>query len=395
SRSLRPAPFEASATTTHLVNEGYEFDAFIGADDGSNQLVLAAGASEQLKYCSLRECSPTRSAYANVPAAVNFGSQTGEQTVGVDVNFAGPTAYLSAGPLIPHGLWNFTGQAGVAPGNIEVRNHITVTGSPVPVVQQPYVFVFFEDTELASEGYQWAADQPSWHLMPGTYRYDLLLSDYREQSGMITVGSNPVTLTATLPYAKATGVYTPLWAFDNAQLAGISSTGSGTVASQYLLFNNPTSGCSHCGGAPDGSLSPLFFSLNDYAFKTFSGVFLSGTSRYVDVNAPPSFRVLDTGSASTSFYLNFQFYETSHVTLSNAAAIRGWPLQGEIGFYVTVPASQNPAPQGDVYVWDSTHDLVMSNQFDAEVPVGGFVSPDQLVLYGGTDNVVWGNTFLD
>ncbi len=394
-KPLRPAPFEVSATTSHLVNEGYEFDAFIGADDGSNQLVLAANATEQLKFCSLLDCTPTHYAYANVPAAVNFGSQTGEETVGVDVNYLGTTAYLSAGPLILHGLWNFTGQRGVAPGNTVVRNGITVSGSPVPITAEPYLFVFFKDTAFEGQGFQWASDQATWYLMPGTYRYAILLSDYREQTGTISVGGSTVTLSATLPYSPSSGVYTPLWAFTNAQLAGIASQGNGSISDQYVLFNNPTSGCTHCGSAPNGSLSPLFSSANDYAFKTFSGIFLSGTDRYVNVHAPPSLRVYATGSPSTSFYLNIQFYQTAHVTLSDAAAIRGWPAQSEIGFYFSVPAAQNPAPQGDVYVWNSTHDLIMSNHFDAVTPEPGAVSPDQLVLYGGSDNVVWGNTFRD
>jgi hypothetical protein len=392
-KPLRPAPFEVSATTNHLVNEGYEFDAFIGADDGSNQLVLAANATEQLKYCSIRECGPTHSTYANVPAAVNFGSQTGEETVGVAVNYIGTTAYLTAGPLILHGLWNFTGQPGVAPGNTLVQNGLTVSGSPVAITTEPYLFVFFEDMAFTSQGYQWAADRPAWNLMPGTYRYEIMLADYREQAGSITVGTSAVTLTANLPYAPASGVYTPLWAFTNAQVAGISSRGDGTITHQYVLFNNPTSGCTHCGAAPSGSISRLFGSANDYSFKTFSGIFLNGTNKFIDVFAPPSFRVFNTGNASTSSYLNIQFYETSHVTLSDAAGIRGWPAQSEISFYLSVPASQNPAPQADVYVWNSTHDLIMSNHFDAVKPQPYAVSPDQLVLYGGRNNVVWGNTF--
>lgn len=395
SKTLRPAPFEASASTTHEVNEGYEFDAFIGADDGANQLILGANATERLEYCSLSDCTPSNFRYANVPAAVNYGSQTGEETVGVSVNFEGTTALLSAGPLILHGLWNYTGQTGVSPGATKVLNHLRVSGSPVSVLEQPYLFVFFEDTAFAYQGYEWASDQPVWYLMPGTYDYEILLADYREQSGTLTVGNATVALSVRLPYDASSGVYTPLWAFDNGQLAGISSAGNGTLSSQFLLFNNPTSGCTACGSAPNGSLSPLFFSYDDYAFKTFSGLFLSGTTAYVDVNAPPSFLVNGAVDGASSFYLNFQFYRTSHVTLAHASAIRGWPAQQEIAFYVDVPASQNPAPQGDVYVWDSSDDLVMSNDFVAELPYPGEVSPDQLVLYGGSDNVVWGNTFQD
>lgn len=393
--TLPPASFEASASTDHLVNEGYEFDAFIGPDDGSNQLVLAAKATEQLKYCSLSDCTPSHFAYSNVPAAVNFGSQTGEETVGVAVNNIGTTAYLSAGPLILHGLWNYTGAIGVAPGNTKVSNDITVSGSPLKITQQPYFFVFFENTADRSQGYQWAPDAPAWYLMPGSYRYEVMLSDYREHFGSFTVGRTPVSLSATLPYSARSGVYTPLWAFDNAQVAGISQSGAGTISNQYVLFNNPTSSCTSCGSAPNGSLSPAFYSYDDYTYKSFSGIFLSGTDAYIDVNAPTSLRVHPASFGFSAAYLNIQFFETSHVTLSHAAAIRGWPLQGEFAFYIEVPASQNIAPEGDVYVWNSTHDLIMSNHFVATNAYPGNVPPAELVLYGGSDNVVWGNSFLD
>jgi len=388
---LLPPEFEASATETHVVNEGYEFDAFIGADDGSNQLVLAANATMRLQYCvQVPYCTSTSFAYANVPAAVNYGSQTGEQAVGVAVNYVGTTAYLSGGPAIAHGLWNFSGQVGVRPGVTKVTNAISVSGDPEgPLASEPYVFVFLENTAFASEGYQWAPDVPAWYLMPGTYRFQLLLADYAEQTGTIVVGSSSTSLRSDLPYTPSAGVYTPLWAFGNGQLAGISSSGSGSVASQYLPFNNPTTARS---GYVPGNLSENFYSLNDYYFPSFPGVLLSGTSAYVDLNAPPTFGVTVNGSTS---YLGLEFFETSHLTLSHDAFVQGWNAWSEISFYTTVPASQNPVPQGEVYVGNSAHDLILSNDFVATAPFPGAVSPDALVMYGGTDNVVWGNTFTD
>ncbi len=392
-RHLAPAPFEASATTYHLVNEGYEFDAFIGADDGSNQLMLAASGSETLRYCSIADCTAHHFRYANIPAAVNYGSQTGEETVGIAVNYVGTTAYLSAGPLILHGLWNFTGAPGIAPGNVEVTNDVSVSGSPDPGGSTPYFFAFFEDSAYAGQSYQWAPDVTAWYLMPGTYRYELMLSDYQERQGTLVVGDSGAHLSVVLPYSPASGVYTPLWAFGDGQLAGISSTGTGTIHDQYVLFNNPTSNCSYCGRAANGELSRVFYAPNDYTFQAFPGLFLDGTHAYVDVNRPPSFSVGADGLVT--YDLNLQFFETRHVTLSNAAAIGGWSAQEEISFYITVPASQNPVPAANVYVWNSTDDLIMGNTFVAAKPLAGDVSPDGLVLYGGTDNVVWGNTFRD
>jgi Thermopsin len=388
--AVRPPDFEASASTNHIVTEGYEFDAFIGADDGSNQLMLGANATMQVQYCVQKPyCTPSRFAYANVPAAVNFGSQTGEWTVGIAVNYVGARAYITGGPVILHGLWNYTGSVGVAPGNTRVQNAIAVTGDPEgALATQPYVFVFFENQAFSSQGYQWAPDVPVWHLMPGVYRYEVMLSDYNVATGHLVVGAAPVTLSVTLHYNALMGVYTPLWAFGNGQLAGISSAGDGTVAHQYVPFNNPTTGYA---GTQPGALSPLFFSYNDYFYPSFPGLLISGTSAYVDVDAPPTFAV---GSAfGTEFYLGLEVDGTSHLTIAQDTDVQGWPAWGEISFYFTVPASQNPMPQAELFVWNSTHDLIVSNQFVGTTSAG--TPPDALVLYGGSDNVVWGNTFTD
>ena len=80
---------------------------------------------------------------------------------------------------------------GVVPGNTRVINAISVSGSPVAITQQPYIFVFFEDANATSQAYQWAPDQPSWYLMPGTWNYELMLADYQEQTGTINVGPRP------------------------------------------------------------------------------------------------------------------------------------------------------------------------------------------------------------
>ncbi len=390
--AVAPPDFEASAVTNHVVTDGYEFDAFIGADDGSNQLMLSANATMQVQYCDRTPyCTPTHFHYANVPAAVNYGSQTGEQTVGIAVNYVGATAYLSGGPLILHGLWNFTGQTGVAAGATPVRNAITVTGDPEgSLTAQPYVFLFLKDQAFVSEGYQWAPDVPTWYLMPGTYHYKVELADYAIARGVLHVGSGAATLKVTLHYDAFMGVYTPLWAFDNGQLAGISSSGDGTLADQYVPFNNPTTASS---GFPVGNLSPEFLSYNDYAYPSFPGVLLDGTSAYVDLNAPPTFGV--GTEFGLPFYLGIEFFDTSHVSLVHDAFVQGWPAWGEISFYYDVPASQNPAPQAEVFVWNSTHDLIAQNNFVGTTSFYGSTPPDALVLYGGTDNVVWGNVFSD
>ncbi|EQD64248.1 thermopsin precursor related protein, partial [mine drainage metagenome] len=77
----------------------------------------------------------------------------------------------------------------------------------------------------------------------------------------------------------------------------------------------------------------------------------------------------------------------------------------------TTPAAQNPFPQGNVIVWDSTSVLIRGNHFTTETVPGtgcgsggacvplqctsGCVPPDELLLYGGRNNTIWGNTFAD
>ena len=389
---LAPPDFEASAISSHVVPDDYEFDAFIGADDGASQLMLDANATMHVQYCvRVPYCTPTHFAFANVPAAVNFGSETGEEGIGVAVNYLGSTAYLSAGPVILHGLWNYTGQTGVHPGATAVTNDISVAGDPEgPLSTQPYVFVFFESKAFRSDGFQWAPDVPAWYLMPGTYHYQIMLADYSERTGTITVGSTPTTLSVTLHYDSLVGVYTPLWAFGNGQLAGISTSGDGSISSQYVPFNNPTTGAY---GIPADNLSANFFSANDYDYPSFPGVLFDGTSSYVDLNSPPSFCV--NASYGVDFYLGIEFFETSHVTLAHDSNTQGWPAWSEIDFYISVPASQNPVPEADVFVWNSTHDLIMSNDLVSTSTLPFAVATDGLVLYGGRDNVVWGNTFQD
>jgi Thermopsin len=394
--AVAPPDFEASAVTHHEVTEGYEFDAFIGADDGSNNLMLGENATMQVQYCNaVPYCTPTSFSYANVPAAVDIGSQTGEQSNGIGESFVGATAYMSPGPLISHGLWNYSGQVGVEANYTAVTNGISVSGDPEgALATQPYVFVFMENTAYTSQGFQWVPDQPTWYLMPGTYNYQIMLADYLQINGTLTVGAAPTVLSAVLPYTPAMGVYTPLWAFGNGELAGISTSGNGTLANQYVPFNNPTT--TYFGFTPN-NLSANFYSSDDYHFPTFTGMLLDGTNAYVDVNSPVSFCVHSAVSrgVTTYYYLGLEFFNTSHVTLANDHAIRGWPNWEEISFYISVPASQNPAPQAEVFVWNSTGDLIMSNTFIGTPPGSGYVAPDELVMYGGSNNVVWGNTFED
>jgi thermopsin len=398
--NTRVSGFEADGYATDAIGltNDWELDVGIGAFSGAGQVDFNGTGTADLQYvpdCTSptpslpSSCSPPGTpAFHSVPAALNFGSETGETASGLSVDYGAgsgtsTTAFFSAGPLNLHPLWGYTDQAGVVSGSTTVANQVTVSGHAVTA--EPYVFVFFNDTSVNSPAasFAWAPDVPAWHLMPGVYRWAAMLSDYTEQTGVLDVGTSPTALTAVLPYDAADGVYTPLWALDNAELAGISSGGNGSLSNQFLLFANPTS-------APQGQLNSSFGEYNDYAFPTFAGLLLWGTTAYVEVADEVPFLAGSFGPGYGA-YLQEELYQTSHVTVTGSA-ILGWPAMSSI---FGPSAAQNPLPQANLMIWDSSDDLVFNASFIAAPPLNGFVSPDALMFYGGSDNVVWGNTFSD
>lgn len=410
------APFAADGEQLDPVysTNDFELDYGIGSYNGASQNVLAANAQATLKYCPQGQAKCSSSQFQSVPAAVDFGSETGETSTGLAFTYSGTTESATAGPFVLHGLWGFSGVTGAASGATAVTNDIKVSGSPLKLSQQPYFFVFLSTPSYYDSSLEWAPDAPVWHLAPGTYDYVIMLADYAERTGSFTVGAARITLSVTLPYHPASGVYTPLWAFSNGQLAGISNSGTGTIGHQYVLFNNPTLGCTECGGAVDDNLSSFFFSPNDYFYPTFAGILIDGTNAYTEVLSPPSFCtfwfVWGSGSDATNvcFDLQLEFVSANHVTLAHANIDGGWPalfeVESDIG---AVDPTQNFFPQGNVMFWDSSNDLVMSSTFVPTInpPGGGYgtpvtcfyscISPDALLFYGGSHNTVWGNTFHD
>ncbi len=430
--NTRSAGMEASGKHAGVVEDNdFELDFGIGAYDGATQDVFQANGTASLDY--VNDCTastgsveesctiPASPTYKSVPAALNFGAETGETGAGLSINYesTADVATFSAGPGVLHSLWGYTTQNSA--GTVAVTNHITVTGSPLTLTAQPYIFIFIEDTSVTTpaDGFWWSPDVPVWYLNAGTYDYEAFLSDYTDVTGgTFTVSTSPVTVTATLPYASSNGVYTPLWALTpsgtvaNAELAGISSSGAGTQSSPYVLFaNNDT--------ASSQALNSVFESDNDYEFPTFSGVLLYNTTAYVEESHGTEFY---TGSTSLE-YLQQQFYETQHVTIAHTGNIQGY---GEFtSLFETTPA-QNPIPTANVMIWNSTNDLVMGNTFlSTKAHSSSYVALDDLLLFGGgsgctaaysvapappvTDpcggtsgpaaagsrNVVWGNLFYD
>jgi len=306
------------------------------------------------------------STYKAPASAYDFGTDTGETSEGI-AEYAtpvgtAPEAILTSGPSILYPLWGVVGAT---------RGAETITVDLTP----SNAFVFANQGATFSESNAaWAPTPVSgpavYTLAPGAYTFKFLLSDY---APVIRHVSTTTSLTVTLASDPSLGVYTPLWARSNAQLAAISSSGSGLVKHPYVLFNN------------QGNLDQLFGELNDYLFPVFPGVYLIDTSAYVSIDNAPSFqltylltqsennRVLSFG-APLSNELNFELDNASHVSIVNSADLSGW-------FY-------NAASFGDpaaIYLWDSSWDLVAGNTF--------YVESNGITAVNGGHNTIWGNVF--
>lgn len=308
------------------------------------------------------------SVYRDVPSAYDFGTDTGETSSGIAEWSSGgsdPVADISTGPSLLYPLWGVVGS--VAPG--AVHQSLQISPANAFVFVSPGAKPFNPDTSA------WAPVPPSglasYWLPPGKYTYDVLLSE-RTPATFTIAGSNGLR-SVDLALDTALGVYTPLWAFGNAQLAGISQSGKGTVADPYVLYNNQV-----------GLISPLFGEFNDFLFPVFPGILLVGTTAYVSVVDAPSFlfaygvqpelaTVIAEGLPLTN-NLEFGFFAVSHVSLVNTPLITGWIFADDVGF-----------TEASVVFWYSSDNLIAGNTFQ--------VMSQALILYGGTHNTIWGNVF--
>jgi thermopsin len=342
-----------------LIND-LELDV-VGNDDGDTTVFTEMNAT-----LSIATWDPTSSTYVPIPSAYNAGSDTGETSTGLAVfwNGSAPAAQMFTGPSFISGLWNVSGEAG--------ERHVVLTLTPA----NAFVFVTPGVSFNASVA-QWApaATSPFDLYLPNNGTYQLLaeLSDFDPSNQTITALPNStVDVNLSLTPDPALGVYTPLYAWSNAELPAISVSGSGTSANPYVLV-----------GDQPGSLNPEFAQWNDFEFPVFAGIQLVNTTDPITIT-PPSLEInypawmqpeLQAFGQPATNNLQLLLFDASNVTVRGASGITGWLSVFVSGF-----------PEGAVIFWNSSHDLVAGNTFNDE---GG-----ALAQYGGTDNTVWGNWFL-
>jgi len=364
-----------------------EMDVGVGQSDGANANVVYANATVGLFYLNA-----TADTYQSPPSTYDFGSETGETGQGGLTTWntvdGRPVAYFRTGPSLLTGLWNVSGPTDGAPtiGFEQAGAYALNCGGVVPgnafVAVAPGSGVTNQSYFQVAPTFGWFTGrgrigQNLW-LSPGSYTVEVLLSGYAPVNQTVVMTSNQ-SLSVSLSRQTAPTVYTPLWAYTNSDLANLSTSGAGTLASPYVLP-----------GAQTGSIAPVFAILNDYLFIIYSGIWINATTAYFQFNPPPSLEVtepswwypeIDRLSSSFGGILTYNqlpmfFYHTSNFVVENGTGIGLWSSDVAVG------------DDYAVYCDVCSNSLFAGNYFN--------VSSAGLDMLGsGTKqhNYIWGNTF--
>ncbi len=339
----------------------------LGNDNGDTTTFYQLNATATIAYWNA-----SAGTYRPVPSAVNAGADTGETSDGIASYYVGNSsvARLSIGPSFLEGLWNSTSPPG--------ERTVIVDLDPAPTL----ILVNPGASRHASSA-QWVFSSPSGVTtmsLPnsGQFYFDFRLSEYAPTSWVLANG-NPngtVDRTVDLTSKPSLGIYTPLIAIGNSELAVFAQSGSGTAADPYVLYDNEP-----------GNLDGEFAQWNDFQFPVFPGLLLISTTAFVRITPTPfsityPSYMLNTSNGiypfglSTTNNLQLEFWNVSNVTLIGGPHITGWLSASLFSFY----------PLGETIFWNSTGNLIAGNTFDDQ-GIG-------LALYGGRNNTVWGNSFL-
>ncbi len=381
-RFSNPASFTIDGFETNPAGYTDDFELDVGGPgDGLQTNLYQADANLSLVFWNA-----TAKVYRNVPSAESYGGDSGETASGASLAWLeeahGPFdaniyAVMTSGPGFLHGLWNASTPRGATPVSFSldpsnawvfVRSNATVPESNFSVVESEWA-----PTEL---------NNGSFVLGPGNYTVDVLESEYTPETLFLDVGGSALAVPVSLDPNASAGIYAPLYAWNDAQLAALASSGSGTAASPYVLPN-----------VQPAPFAPEFGTLNDYTYPVYAGVLFTNTNATVELLDPPAFATetpfpppdtcpITLACLPDTNALQYQLYNTSHVAIVDATNISGWFATGVGTFSALYPT----LALDTVVVWNSTHDLIAGNQFDLAAAGG-------IYLYGGSGNTIWGNIF--
>ncbi len=361
-----PAPTYLVSGNTITPTGFIPYDAEImigGPGGGSTADILNINATMSLQYLS-------SGSYVNVPSAYDVGSETGETSTGVSVSYStAGQAQLTTGPSFVYPLWGM--------GN---QSFSTFSGTVNPT--NTFLMVT-PGSSFNSSLAQWAPLSMSggyeFKLPTGQYTATYMLSNYNPVNGTLSSFNGK---TVNLVQNMSMGVYTPLMAFNNAQLKSIvypvNATQSliyGTELLPMVLYDNSI------------MFNPVFSQVNDYSFPVFPAVWLMNTNKYVVIKNEPSFTIQPNmvTAAIYNFFgiplynsLGYWLYNTSNIELTSNY-VSGYYSKYLAGF-----------PAANMIIWNSTNDIVFNNYFN--------VSDSSLLIYNQNStmsgNIVDHNYFV-
>jgi thermopsin len=368
---VSPALYVASGSEYTPLGIPSDWEFVMGGPGGGSNVDIFSMYSEMDLYW----LNPITEEYVVVPSAYDVGSETGETSAGATALWegnwsrftSGPGEFIVPGPTFVSGLWNVT-------------NTTQGVGLVGYFLNPSNAFTFFGQTsdEFDYQAFAWAPPNWVYFLPPATYSVWSLASNFEPTlNGFFVLNDSEQLLSVNLTYDTFTGVYTPLWAFNETGLDAITWNG-------YTLFSNEYAQLGD--DAANGLYFPWFGEFNDYTFPVFAGILLWHVYD-AEIVAPPTLQVdypswydgfLNYYGVPLTNNLGILVYDSDFVTLDGAAAITGWWF---------TPAAFGPtAPQDNVVFWNVSYSVISNNRFET--------SSNALYLYGGTDNEIFNNTFL-
>jgi thermopsin len=347
----------------------YDSELMIGGPGGgSTTQIYALNASMQLAYLNTGSSKWTLD-----PTGWTAGTDTGETSEGISEYYTtAGTMELRGGPSFVEPMWNATPAA--------TAGEFTIRG----MIDPDNAFLFVSNgTNFYGPTAAWGPIVPggsyAFYLPPGAWDLNVLLSEYDNESFSFVGTAGLVDWqNITLFSDPLTGVYTPLFAWDNSELANISSSGAGTAANPYILDNDQVTDFPY-----------LFGEVNDFLFPVFPGILISETTSYFVIENPPPLtvlyppaidRALDLNGLPDTNQLQIELYYTDHGTVWGGSDIGGWMSSSLFNFPFYQPA-------GELVLWGATNTLVGDNTF-VDQGLG-------VVLMQGSQNTVWGNRFVN
>ena len=233
-----------------------------------------------------------------------------------------------------------------SPNYFNITNYIN-TMDYVPVSSSPFIFVQ-SNVSLAMLYLMYGWSPSSKFVLPtANYMFQVLNNYYDPVSGIL---SNSGSTTVVMIKNVSMGIYTPIIAYSNSQLAGLAQSGNGTISNPYLIYAK-------------GVLDPLFGQFNDYLFQVFPGTLLSNTTAYTEILGSnmeigyQGYWSLDINYLDAVYGIYMPDFNWLPTELYNASNIE---IVG--GYFLTWYFYEDFANAASIMIWNSTNVYVIDNQ---------------------------------